>query len=277
MHINTAQKLRKDKNAQAGIIIIILLLIFAIAVPIFTKAPDVFSEKILARPDCENLLGTNDIGQDIFSRLIYGLRTSLLVSVSTGLISTAISVVIGVLAGFKGGLLDIIFMRFIDAFLVLPVILVLIFVSVFIKPGIINLIILISLFQWQGTARIIRGQTLALKEKTHIYAAATFGSKKSYLLVRHIIPDLGHIIVVSFIYNARAAVFMEAGMAFIGVSNPSTISLGKIMHDAFKFYYLPAWVWWLLPAGLLLSMLLVSLTFLGNLMEKIIDPRLQNA
>jgi peptide/nickel transport system permease protein len=277
MHISVKNKLKKDKSAWIGLIIFIILILFSVLAPFFTASPDALSKSIFSRPGTDYILGTNDLGQDIFSRLAFGLRTSLFVSAGVGILATSISIFVGVCSGFIGGIFDMIVMRIIDAFLVLPSIIILILLSVFIKPDIITLVILISLLCWQGGARIIRGQTLALKEKRHIYSARTFGAKKIYILLRHIIPDLGNIIVVSFIHNARSAVFLEAGMAFIGISGITTISLGTIMHNAFKFYYLPVWLWWFLPAGILLSMILLSFTFLGNLMEKIIDPRLNNA
>jgi peptide/nickel transport system permease protein len=277
MHNSVMQKFKMDRGAHTGLVIVAILFIFALAGPIFAGEPDTFSESILSGPDSNHLLGTNDLGQDIFSRLIYGLRTSFIISIGAGVIATAISTIIGVFSGYIGGVFDMIVMRVVDALLVLPVILILILVSAFIKPGIAGIIILISLFHWQGGARIIRGQTLVLKQKTHIYAARTAGSKSPYIIMRHIIPDLGNIIAVSFIYNARSAVFLEAGMAFIGISSSQSISLGTIINNAFRFYYLPVWIWWLLPSGILLSMILMSLTFLGNLMEKVIDPRLQNA
>ncbi len=277
MHISLKQNIKKDKNAQVGLIIIIILLLFAVIAPFFTSDPQAFSKSILSEPSTSYYLGTNDLGQDIFSRLLYGLRTSMFVSISVGMLATSISVFVGVCSGFIGGIFDTVVMRIIDAFLVMPTIIILILVSAFVKPNILSLVVMISLLHWQGGSRIIRGQTLALRERIHIYSARTFGAKKFYILARHIIPDLGNIIIVSFIQNARSAVFIEAGMAFIGVSSLTTISLGNIMHNAFKFYYLPVWLWWLLPAGILLSLILLSFTFLGNLMEKIIDPRLSNA
>jgi peptide/nickel transport system permease protein len=277
MHISLRNNLKEDKSAQIGLIIIVILFLFAAFAPFFTSDPDAFSNTLFSKPDAGHYLGTNDLGQDIFSRLLYGLRTSMLVSIGVGIIATSISVVVGVCSGFIGGTFDMIMMRIVDAFLVLPPIIILILVSAFIKPTLLSLILLISLLNWQEGARIIRGQTLALKEKRHIYSARTFGAKKVYILARHIIPDLGNIIIVSFIHNARSAVFIEAGMAFIGISSITTISLGSIMHNAFKFYYLPVWLWWLLPAGIFLSLILLSFTFIGNLMEKVIDPRLSNA
>ena len=277
MHISIKKYLQKDKKAQAGLAIVSALVLLALITPFFTRDPDAFSSLIFTQPGQANLLGTNDLGQDIFSRLIYGLRTSIFVSVGVGIFATFISIIAGVFSGFIGGMFDIVVMRIVDVFLVMPSIIILILISAFIRPTMLWLIIIISLLSWQRGARVIRGQTLALKQRAHIYSARAFGAKRVYMLVRHIIPDLGNIIIVSFINNARSAVFLEAGVAFIGISSLTTISLGTIMHNAFKFYYLPVWIWWLLPAGILLSAILISLTFLGNLMEKIIDPRLNNA
>ena len=277
MHISIKKYLQKDKKAQVGLVIVSALVLLALITTFFTRDPDACSSLIFTQPGQANLLGTNDLGQDIFSRLIYGLRTSIFVSVGVGIFATFISIIAGVFSGFIGGMFDIVVMRIVDVFLVMPSIIILILISAFIRPTMLWLIIIISLLSWQRGARVIRGQTLALKQRAHIYSARAFGAKRVYMLVRHIIPDLGNIIIVSFINNARSAVFLEAGVAFIGISSLTTISLGTIMHNAFKFYYLPVWIWWLLPAGILLSAILISLTFLGNLMEKIIDPRLNNA
>jgi peptide/nickel transport system permease protein len=277
MHISLRQNLKNDRSAIAGLVIITVLFLIAVTMPFFKGDPETLSRSILSSPDHINYLGTNDLGQDIFTRLLYGLRTSIFISISVGLLSTSISVIVGISSGFIGGIFDMAAMRIIDAFLVMPTIIILILISAFIRPNVPWLVVVISLFTWQEGARIIRGQTLSLKHRAHVYSARTAGAKSAYILTRHIIPDLGHIITISFINNARTAVFMEAGMAFIGISSLTTISLGSIMHNAFRFYYLPVWIWWLLPTGILLSLILMSLTFLGNLMEKIIDPRLANA
>jgi peptide/nickel transport system permease protein len=277
MHISVMRDLKKSKSARAALYIFTVLLLVVIIAPFFIKDPGAFSKTIFSTPSIAHLLGTNDLGQDIFSRLIYGLRTSIFVSISAGLIATSLSVIVGVISGFTGGIVDEIIMRIIDAMLIIPSLVILILISAFIRPNLISLIILIALFRWQGGARIIRGQTFALKQKIHIYSARTFGAKKLYILRRHIIPDLGNIIMASFLQNARSAVFLEAGMAFIGISSLSSISLGTIMHNALEFYYLPVWLWWLLPSGIMLSLVLVSFTLLSNLIEKVVDPRLEDA
>ncbi|MGM0368025.1 MAG: ABC transporter permease [Actinomycetota bacterium] len=277
MHISIRKKIAKDIRAKVGIIIVVTFMLIAILGPFFVKNPYNFSTSYLQPPNMEYIMGTNDLGQDIFSRLIFGMRTSLLVAISAGFLSTAIGAIIGTLSGYIGGIFDRVVMRVVDAFLVIPSIILIILVAAFINPGILTLIIIISIFHWQGGAKIIRGQTLALKQKNHIITAKTFGAKKLYVLLRHVIPDMGNILIVSFIYNSRSAIFLEAGLAFIGIANLTTISLGIIMHNAINFYYLPVWLWWLIPPGLVLSAILLSLTYIGTLLEKIIDPRLRNA
>ncbi len=277
MHISLMRNLKKSRSARTAVIIFTILFLVVIIAPFFIKDPGAFSKAIFSSPSAAHLLGTNDLGQDIFSRLIHGLRTSIFVAISAGLLATFLSVIIGVLSGFTGGIVDEIIMRITDAMLIIPSIIILILISAFIKPNPMNLVILIALFRWQVGARIIRGQTLALKQKIHIYSARTFGASKIYILRKHIIPDLGNIIMASFLQNARSAVFLEAGMAFIGISSLSSISLGTIMHNALEYYYLPVWLWWLLPSGIILSLVLVSFTLLSNLIEKAIDPRLEDA
>ena len=120
----------------------------------------------------------------------------------------------------------------------------------------------------------MRSQVLTLKERMHIYAARTFGADQRHILKNHIVPDISPIIASMMIQDARRAVFMEAGLAFLGVSDPLIISWGKMMNQALAFTYLDVWKWWLLPTGILLSLTLVSLSFLGVSLEAAMDPRL---
>jgi peptide/nickel transport system permease protein len=116
-----------------------------------------------------------------------------------------------------------------------------------------------------------------LKERGYIAAARSFGAGNPYIAWRHIVPALGPILLVDFIYGMRRAVFLEAGLAFLGISDPTMISWGMMMRDALSFSYLPVWQWWLLPTGIALSLTIVGLTFVGHGVEPIIDPRLRGA
>jgi peptide/nickel transport system permease protein len=277
MHVRVLRELKKDILGKIGLALIAVFIIFASVCPFMFRDPGSHSQAIFEPPSSSHLLGTNDVGQDIWSRLAQGTRTSVLVAIGVGFLSTLISTLTGISAGIIGGICDKIIMRLVDALLVIPTIVVLILVASFVNPSVWILIVLISLLHWQGGARVIRSQTLALKERMHISAARTFGAGRWYIIFRHIIPDLGPILIVSFIHRARMAVFMEAGLAFIGIADPLMISWGMMMHHALKFYYLPVWKWWLLPPGISLSLLIMSFTFLGHSLEKIMEPRLRNA
>ena len=166
-------------------------------------------------------------------------------------------------------------MRIVDAMISLPTIIVMILVAAYLRPSLPLLILLLSVFSWPGGARIIRSQVLALKERMHINAARTFGAGKKHIIFTHIIPDLSPIISALMMQDARRAVFMEAGLAFLGVSDPMVISWGKMMNQALAFTYLDVWQWWLVPTGLALSATLVAISFLSFSMEIAIDPRMK--
>jgi peptide/nickel transport system permease protein len=275
MHIRYWEKLEKDPLGKTGLTLVIFFVVLATIVPLITQNPTAQTSLIFKPPSIAHPLGTNDVGQDIWSRLVWGARTSFLVGLGVGVLSTILATLLGASAALIGGWYEEVVMRTVDTLLVIPTVILVILIAAFITPNIWLLIVVISLFRWQGGARIIRAQTLSLRKSMHISAAKSFGASASYILFRHIIPDLGPILVVSFIYSCRMAIFMEAGLAFIGISDPSVVSWGKMMHYALKFYYLDVWKWWLLPTGTALSAFILSFTLLSYCLEKAMDPRLR--
>lgn len=277
MHISYGKNIIRSGMGRAGLIILGLIVLLATAGPWIAADPAQQTRDVLQPPSFNHVLGTNDVGHDVWARLAAGARTSLVVAIGSGLLSTALSAFVGISAGWAGGLYDRFAMRLVDAILVIPTILVLILLSAFIQPTLSGLIILISVLQWAGGARVLRAQTLTLKERPHVNAAQSFGAGSLHILTRHVVPDMGPLLVVSFIHRARRAVFMEAGLAFIGIVAPSVISWGMMIRNALEFYYTSAWSWWLLPPGICLSLLIMSFLFLGYALEKVMEPRLNNA
>lgn len=276
MHIRYGRQFLRHRTSQAACVLLLVFAVAAIGGPLFSPDPSAETPAVLQAPSKEHLLGTNDVGQDVWARLAAGSHTSLLVGLSVGLFSTILSVAAGVPAALRGGLYDRVMMRIVDAFLVMPTIVVAVLVSAFIQPGIWGLVALISLLHWQGGARILRAQTLSLKEEAHVDAAKTFGGGTWHLLWRHILPDLTPLLIVGFVQRARMAVLMEAGLAFIGITTSSMISWGTMIRHAMDFYHLPAWQWWLLPPGICLSLLIIAFVFIGHTLEHIMEPRLNH-
>lgn len=278
MHINVTREIMGNGPARAGFAILLVMIVMALLAPLIAPFdPHRQSTAALLAPSGSHWLGTNHVGQDIWSRLVFGARTSLLVGFGVGVVATLLGTIFGVSAALIGGLYERIVMRVVDAFIVIPMVIVVILVAAYVKPGILVLIILLALLSWQGGARIIWAQALSQKEREYVAAARSFGAGKFYIAWRHIVPALGPILLVDFIYGIRRAVFMEAGIAFLGISDPVIVSWGMMMRDALSFSYLTVWQWWLLPTGIALSLTIVGLTFIGHGIEPIIDPRLRGA
>lgn len=278
MHIDVKREIRESGPGQTGLIMLLLVVAAAVLAPVLAGYdPQQTSTASLLAPSWGHWLGTDHVGRDIWSRLLFGARTSLMVGFGVGILATLLSTIFGVSAALVGGLYDKVVMRVVDAFIVIPMVIIVILVAAYLKPSLPILILLLSLLSWQGGARIIRAQTLSLKERGHIAAARAFGASRLYIAWHHIVPDLGPILLVDFIYGVRRAIFMEAGLAFLGISDPNLVSWGMMMRDAMSFSYLNVWQWWLVPTGVALSLTIIGLTFIGHAAEPVIEPRLRGA
>jgi peptide/nickel transport system permease protein len=277
MHISIRGEFYKNRFGQIGLILFTAIILLALLAPVIAPVdPNHQTRQSFEPPSALHILGTNHVGQDNWSRLVHGARTSLLVGFLVACAATFISALLGVSCALKGGLYDGIMMRFVDALIIIPAIIILILVFAYLKPSIYLLSIFIALLTWAGGARILRAQALSLKERAHIWAARSFGGTNWYVLRRHIVPDVAPILMVEFIHAFRRGVFMEAGLAFLGIGDPSTVSWGTIMREAVDYSYMDVWSWWLLPAGLVLSITILSFTFIGHTFEPIMEPRLRD-
>lgn len=277
MHINCWQEVKKDSFGKTGLLLFLLLIMLAVLAPLITNfKPTTHTGFIFNPPNARFWLGTNDVGQDIWTQLIYGARTSLIVGCGTSLLSVLFSILVGGTAALFGGLYDRITMRIVDSFIIIPPVMVVILAAAYLKPNLFSLILLLSLLIWPGGARVVRSQTLLLKQKMHVQAANTFGADMKHIMLRHIVPDLAPILIALIIQDARRAIFMEAGLSFLGIADPSMISWGIMIQQALKYSYLEVWKWWLIPSGFALSLTILSLTFIGSALEKCFNPRLLN-
>jgi len=277
MHFRFFKEFKRNKIGIIGLAILLFLSTAAVFAPILAPHdPWDYSFMYLQQPSMDHLLGTNDIGYDILSELLWSLRTSILFGVSVAAIACTIGTLVGVSAALVGGTYDVIVMRIADALLAIPSILVLILIAAYFKPSVFILIITLSLIIWPTTARGIRAQTFSLKTKLHIKAAKNMGASTFYIMHKHIIPELFPLCAMGFVTKTRIAVFMEAGLSFLGIFDPTVKSLGIMISYATHFLYLNVWFNWLMPPVLSLSLIIISLAFISYAIEEIFDPRLRS-
>lgn len=230
----------------------------------------------LARPSSAHLLGTNDVGQDIFSELIWGARTSLVVAVSSALLALVFGALLGSLAGLLGGWADLLAMRLVDVFLALPLLPLIVLVAALVGPSRRNVIAVIGFISWPGVARVVRGETRRLRARGFVLSSRGFGGGPGYVLRRHVLPGLAPILLAGFVSVAAHAVTLEAGLAFLGLNDPTAVSWGQVLNRALLhqgLYFSPLWVWWVLPAGLAITLTVLGFTFVGVGFEPVFNPR----
>jgi peptide/nickel transport system permease protein len=233
--------------------------------------------RALEPPSTTHLLGTNGVGQDVASQLLHGARVSLFVALLAGGGTLLIGAVIGMVAGWTGGAVDAVLMRFVDLVMVLPRVPLLIVIAAYAGPGLTVLSLIIAITSWPPTARIVRSQVLSLRHRAHIKAAIGFGGTPGQILRRHVLPEVGLILAAGLVGAAARAITFEAGLAFLGLGDPTRASWGSILRDAIGFggiFYTDAWKWWLVPPVVALSLLLLGVTFIGVGLEQRINPRL---
>lgn len=231
----------------------------------------------LESPGGRHLLGTNLLGHDIASQLILGARASLLVAVLAGAGTVVLGALVGVVAGWFPGWPSLVLMRVTDLVLVIPKLPLLLLVGALTGGSVLGLSVVISLLFWPTAARILRSQVLSLRTRTHVRAATGFGAGPGHQFRRHILPDLALLSVAEFIPAAGRAVGLQAGLAFLGVGDPTEPSWGAMIRDAVNFralFITSAWKWWLVPPVLALVALIVGITLVGTAAERRLSPRL---
>ena len=272
---------RRSPLLVAGIVVCGLFVAVAVLAPWLSPYPPrAITGGAFEKPSAAHLLGTNDAGADILSRVAWGSRDTLIVAVTATVIVLAIGIAVGLTAGLRGGILDMVLMRTVDVVLALPIWPLLIFVAAVVGPSRTVSILMIGLFVWPETARIVWSQTLTLRSRGFVAGARGFGGGPLYVLRRHIIPSLGPLIASNLVYVAGLAVIIQAALSFIGLSDPSAVSWGGELNRALtnpQIYVGSTWLWWLLPPGLALTVAILGFTFIGVGLEPEFNPRWRRA
>lgn len=227
-------------------------------------------------PSWHHWLGTDFIGRDILSQLLAGARIAFMVGISSAFMSIFLGTAIGMIAGYSGKIVDTLLMRLADMIMVMPTLLVVLILSaLFGQLNIWTIVVLIALFRWPGVSRVIRAQTLSLKQRSFVEAAKVAGASHLRIIFRHILPNVLPLSLLYMTFRVTSAIIIEAALAFLGFGDPSTVSWGMMLQWVWKTGHMFQAPYWLLPPGICISLITLSFYMLGRAMEEVVDPRLR--
>jgi peptide/nickel transport system permease protein len=268
---NNVRTIASTKIGFVGLAITLGFVCMALFAPwIAPYSPTASSGQPFGTPSLQHPLGTDDIGEDLLSQLIWGARGSLLIGVSAGILATIIGVGVGLFAGYFAGKSGEALMRLTDVVLVLPLLPLLIVIAALFPSSVILVIVVIGLLSWPQMARVIRSQTLTLKERPFIDASRLSGMSDLEIMIRVLVPNMLPLVVLYGVFAAVTAVVVESGLDFIGLGSINNLSWGIMLYFALSRDALlrGAW-WWFLPPGLMIALLGVGFIFLGHGVERI--------
>ncbi len=274
MNKNILIKALSNPLALVGFIIIISAFVLAMLAPLISPYdPDFFNVKeILLSPSATHWMGTDGLGRDVLSRMLYGARISLLVGLVAVGISTAIGIILGAIAGYYRGWVDTVIMRLVDVMLSIPSFFLILAVIAFLTPSIINIMIVIGLTSWMGVTRLVRAEFLSLADREFVMASRTLGAKNARLIFKHLLPNSLTPIIVSSVLGVASAVLLESGLSFLGLGvQAPQASWGNILTDGKEYIQ---FAWWLsLFPGMAILITVLGYNLLGEGLRDALDPR----
>ena len=270
-------RLKKNKFSMVCLYAIIIFALIAIFAPLFAPYDPAHQDiyNILDGSSKEHWLGTDHLGRDILSRIIYGSRVSLSVGIVAEAIAVTIGIIMGALAGFYGGIVDTIISRIIEIFASFPFLLFAIAIMFVLGPGIVNLFIAIGLIGWTGLARLIRAQIIQLKEKEFVEAATAIGASKTRIILKHLLPNCLSTIIVIISLDIPGDIMLEATLSFLGLGvQPPMPSWGEMINSS-RMFMRQAPMYSIYP-GIAIMIIVLSFNTLGDALRDALDPKLKN-
>lgn len=274
----------EDRMGQVGLVILLTFVFLGLFGPLLVphepteiNRADDGSALRLAEPTSDHFLGTTNLGRDVFSQLIVGARASLIVGFLAAFMAVSIGVNVGLISGYSGGWVDDLLMRITDIAYGLPFLPFVIVLVFLIGPSLLSIVIVIALLLWRSTARVIRSQVLSHKERPYVESAKSIGASDLRIMYRHILPN---VLPLAFLYGAFSvawAVIAEASIAFLGFGDPTMISWGQMLFEAYTADAIRFAWWWVAPPGLCIMLMVMSVFFIGRTLERITNPELRHA
>ncbi len=269
------RRLAAHRGGATGAVLVALVVLAGVFAPLLTPyQPDqIRMEEALEPPSASHVLGTDVFGRDVATRLLYGARFSLQVSVLSRLIAIAIGTFLGLLAGYFGGRLDTVVMRLADVTLAYPGLLLLIAVVAAVGPSMAALFIALGIVGWAGVARLVRAQVLSLKEREFILAVRSLGMSHARIIGRHLLPNVVTQLIVIFSMGLGAAIMAESSMSFLGLgAQPPTASWGNMISGGLDYLRVAPWL--SLSPGIVITLTVLGFNLLGDALRDVLDPKL---
>lgn len=270
------RKFMKNKLALIGAIMLFMIILSALFAPWIAPYDPSQTDLVnkLAAPSAEHLLGTDRFGRDILSRLLYGGRISLLVGFASVFGALLIGTTVGAIAGYYGGIIDAILMRFVDIVISIPAIFLLITIVTIYQPSVSKLILVFAITSWTNTARLVRGEFLSLRTQDFVLASRTIGTKPIKIIFSHILPNALGPIIVSATLLVGSVILAEAALSYLGLGiQPPTASWGNMLEDAQNFTVLLRAPWYPTFPGLLILITVLCFNFVGDGLRDALDPK----
>jgi len=268
------------KMGLVGVVVFVIFGIIAIFAPYLRTVDPIrtgLPVNVLTPPSSQFWFGTDHLGRDIWSQTIYGARIALLVGFTAAAATVCIGTLVGLTAGFFGGILDEVIMRIVDFFMMLPGLPLMIILAALLGPSVWNIILVISITYWPWTARVIRSQVLSIKERAFVEASRSIGASNRLLIFGEILPNVVPLMFAQAILLITEAIYAEAVLAFLGLGDPTTISWGMMLNFAFESGMMHRKIYWVVPPIASIVVLIISLTFLGTAVSDILKPGYREA
>ena len=266
------------KIGIVGLVLLGTMLLVALLAPVLAPYdPYMASDSPFLRPSALHLLGTNDIGQDIFSELIYGTRTSLAIGFLSAAISIFIGTAAGMAAGWFGGWLDRLLMKLTAFFMTIPFLPSVIILSAFTRPGFLTTSLILGCMSWSGTARIVRSETVAIRKKESVQTILAMDAGWCYVLTHHVMKELFPLILYRAVGRVKAGILGESSLSFLGLGSTVQKSWGTMIYyaQAKNALLTDAWLWWIIPPGLSIALISCALVMVSYYAEERADKRLE--
>jgi peptide/nickel transport system permease protein len=272
------RRFRRSKLAMGGLIVLSILVLASLLAPWLAKDPSAIDlGAVLDPPSWDHWLGTDQAGRDVLARLLWGGRVSLTIGFAAAVSTVLLGAILGLLAGYRGGVIDWFIMRLVEIVLSFPSLVLIIFFVTLLGRNLASIILVMVLFQWPLSCRLVRNMTVSIKEWEFVQAARGFGAGGFHTTLRHVLPGVVGPLTVAGTLLAATAILLESALSFLGFGlSPPTATWGSILNEAQSLTIIETMPWLWVPAGALITLTVLSINFVGDGLRDALDPRLND-